>query len=105
MFCLQPGSQKSPTGSAVSNAISPGQKPTVTSAGQQEIQVGNPFSILSLQTSKISVSTFLFKSLMAEWLRQASQGHKMYCSLSGGHGFKPWPGLTWGAHYFCQRHI
>ena len=27
----------------------------------------------------------------------ASQGHEMFCSFSGGHGFEPWSDRTCGA--------
>ena len=40
----------------------------------------------------------------------ASQGHEMYCSSSGGHGFEPWSGQTRYAVllsklYFNQKHL
>ena len=34
---------------------------------------------------------------MAEWLRRASQVHKMYCLLSEDYGSGPRSAPTWGA--------
>ena len=43
------------------------------------------------------------KSLMAQWLRRASQGYEMYWPWSGCHGFKSRSGWTWDALYFWLR--
>ena len=40
-------------------------------------------------------------SLIAQWLRRASQGYANHCPWSGGHGFELWYGRTWGTWYFC----
>ena len=44
---------------------------------------------------------YLRKSLMAQWLRWASQGYEMHCPWSGGHGFEPWSGRAMGTWCFC----
>ena len=43
------------------------------------------------------------KSLMAKWLEQASQRHRMYCHDLEVHEFESRSGRTWAAKYFCSK--
>ena len=40
------------------------------------------------------------RSLMAQWLRQVSEEHEMYCPQSEGHRLEPQSGQTLGTWYF-----
>ena len=40
----------------------------------------------------MTVATKVLVSLLAQWLRQASQGHEGHCP---DHGFEPWSSRTW----------
>ena len=41
--------------------------------------------------------------LVAQWLRRASQEHKMYCPLPGGQWLESWLGRNWDVQYFLVK--
>ena len=66
--------------------------------------IWKPVHLKSFQTSKIVWQYISFqKSLMAEWLEQASQWHEMYRHDQEVISSNPSRGRTWGALYFCPK--
>ena len=67
----------------------------VSSRGLFVIGVSLSFECPKLMQNIAKGATFyLERFLMAQWLGQASQGHKMFCSWSTGRGFEPWLNLS-----------